>query len=338
MIDTVSLRHNIPLLPFAHMSECSFSTTCGHSPTRHPYTTWKLNLTRDGGTLPRLTWSSTPSGDWLTAEVSLPKFLFGNNVSLISQADVRNALTGISRFISETVGISFDAPAALVGRVDYCWNFPVGETKITTYVAAASHAAIPRMLRYQIGTTTVNFKQRSRQITIYGKHAEVSHRVRERTATDSELRDAVGQLRMEVSYRNSDGCKRLARRYGLLDRCAGSLFDGDIAHAELERTLGMLGLNKTTESVDARLDILREVYGDTSHFRCLTSFLSLLDRYGENFWQQGIGGYSRSSYYQYARELKQAGVWLKAVQRLPPLRLVRTDPVLMAAINQSRAA
>ncbi len=85
----------------------------------------------------------------------------------------------------------------------------------------------------------------------------------------------------------------------------------------------MLGLDKITETVDARIDILREVYGDTHQMRRLVAFLGFLDRYGEGFWRHGFGGYGRSAYFQYCRDLKKAGVWLKSDRQLPPLRLVK---------------
>lgn len=339
MIDTTSLRHLVPLLPPSEMAARGFTTTCGHSPSKeHDRTTWKLNLPRYNGTLPRLTWNSSPSGDWLTAEVSLPKFLFGNNVNMVSDADVRNALDGISCFITETVGVPFDALSALIGRVDYCWNFPVGETNVYTIVSAASQSSIPRMVRYHIGPTTATFKQQSKHITIYGKHAEVATRVRKKAATDKELHAAVGQLRLEVSYRNSDSCKRLAKRYGLPERTAGTLLVGGIAHEELERALEALNLDRTIEPTNSRIDVLREKYGDTARFRSLVAFLTMLDRYGEHFWKQGIGGYCRSTYYEYARALKAASVWLKTDESIPPLRLVRSPAAFKATANEPRTS
>jgi hypothetical protein len=315
-----------------------FSTTYGHSAaTGHDRTTWKLNPPRDNGTLPRLTWNSSPSGDWLTAEVSLPKFLFGNNVRMVSDADVRHALKDISCFITETVGVPFDAPSALVGRVDYCENLPVGETNISTIASAAAQASIPRMVRYHIGPTTVTFKQSSKHITIYGKHAEVATHVREGNATAEELRTSHGQLRLEVKYLTSDSCKRLAKRYGLSERTAENLLVGVIAHEELYRALEALNLNKPTGLANARIDVLREVYGDTGRFRTLVAFLAILDRYGEHFWRQKIGGYSRSTYFAYARALKSAGVWLKTDESIAPLRLVHsvTVPPSPAATPQT---
>jgi hypothetical protein len=319
------------------MLDRGFTPNCGHvAPDR--YQTWRLNLPPGHGTRPRLTWSSTPSGGWLTAEVSLPRFLFGSNIPLVSDPHVQQALAGISRFVSETAGVSFYAPDALVGRVDYCWNFPEGEANMTARIAATAHATVPRLLRHQIGSTTVFFsskgKRRTKEIRLYGKHEEVLSRVREGTATDEELRASVGLLRLEVGYRN-DGCRRLPERYGLPDRLARYLLTGDTAHNELELALEALGLDKTTEPTDARIDVLRELYGDTTHCRCLIAFLGYLDRYGEDFWKHGIG-YKRSTYYDYARELKAAGAWLNSDRSLRPLRLVRQAPPARSAHAQGR--
>jgi len=225
--------------------------------------------------------------------------------------------------VSTTAGVPFDAHSALVGRVDYCHNFAVGEGNKIPYLSAAAHASIPRMTRHQIGDTSLAFKHGSQIMRLYGKHDEVAYRANSGRATDDELRESVGLLRLEISHFNSDACRRLSDRYSLPDRYADLLLHSTIAHQEIERGLTMLGLDKITETVDARIDILREIYGDTHQMRRLVAFLGFLDRYGEGFWRHGFGGYGRSTYFQYCRDLKKAGVWLKSDRQLPPLRLVR---------------
>lgn len=322
MIDTVSLRHTFPLPPQSEIADRGFVTKCGHPPSDCEHQKWKLNQPKDNETLPRLTWSSSPSGDWLTTEVSVPKFLFNSNVIQLTDADIERGLNEISRFVSTTAGVPFNAHSALVGRVDYCHNFAVGEGNKIPYLSAAAHASIPRMKRHQIDTNLA-FMHGSQKILLYGKHDEVAHRANSGRATDDELRESVGLLRLEISHFNSDACRRLADRYSLPNRYADLLLYSGIAHQEVERGLTMLGLDKVTETVDARIDILREVYGDTHQMRRLVAFLGFLDRYGEGFWRHGFGGYGRSTYFQYCRDLKKAGVWLKADRQLPPLRLVR---------------
>ena len=134
--------------------------------------------------------------------------------------------------------------------------------------------------------------------------------------------DDPPQLRLEISHFNSDACRRLSKRYSLPDRSASLLLHSSIAHQEIERGLGLLGLDRITATVDARVDTLRDCYGDSPQTRRLVGFLGFLDCYGEGFWRGGIGGYRRSAYYQNCRELKNAGVWLKSDCQLSPLSLV----------------
>lgn len=328
MIDSVSLRRPLRLLPPSEMVDRGFVPSMSkydHSPPDREPQKWKLNPPVGVETLPRLTWSSHPKGDWLTAEVSVPKLLFDNNIVQLGDADISRGLYAIAGFVKNMTGVMFDARAALVGRVDYCHNFPVGEANKVSYLSAAARASIPRLTRHHIGDTSLLFQNKSQKVRLYSKHDEVANRANKGRATDDELRASVGLLRLEVSHFTSDACRRLSDRYDLPDRYADLLLNSSIAKMEIERGLSMLGLDEVTETVDARLDVLREVYGDTPHTRRLAGFLGFLDRYGEGFWQHGFGAYSRSTYFEYCRDLKKANVWLRSDRRLPPLRLVRSE-------------
>ena len=324
MIDTIRLIRPAPLPPSSALIERGFRPLRGRMSSNSKSATWVWNAVRENGVFPRLTWSSTLWGDWITAETSMPKMLYGNNVQLVDDADVHRGLDVISQFVYEEAGTLFDAHTALVSRVDYCGNFLVGEENVIAYLVAAAGASPPRLTRYQIGDTTVTFKNKSQVIRLYDKHCEVANLVRDGTAGNDELLAALGILRLEVSHLHSGACKRLAKRLALPDRRASHLLVGSVAFEELARNLAALGLDRLMEPVDMRLDILRETYGDNPHCRRLAGFLGFLDRYSENFWRQCIGGYSRSLYYSHARDLKKAGVWLKTEHQLPPLYLIRT--------------
>ena len=323
------LRHRAARPPSFELTERGFSKVFRHVHEDDPRTRWKLNLPPSSeGLLPRLTWSSTPSGDWLTAEVSVPKMLYSSNVRMVTDADIARALDRISNFVSKVTGVEFDAYTTLVGCVDYCFNFPVGEANILPFIAAASYGSLPRMRRVAIEDTTVTWeskdKCKSKVVKLYGKHREVESRIGEKNVTDDELRDAIGLLRLEVSFRRAATINRLAEKFGHADRIAAHLLTEEIALSVLTDTLEALGLNQPIASTDSRLDILREHYGDTATCRRLVAFLAFLDRYGESFWRHGFGGYKRSAYYRDAKALKEAGVWLKTPSQraLPPLRLV----------------
>jgi hypothetical protein len=332
MLDTVHLRSLVPpSLPLGDLlARAPFMTRCGHTPAEGESSTYVLNLPRDdAATLPQLTVSTTASGVWCTAALSVPKHLYGNNVVMVSDADMPRALAGVSRFVTEVCGFEFDAHHALVGRADYCYNFDTGEANVAAYIDAGATATLPRMDRFKINSTTVSFVTKGRVVKLYGKHAEVSQQVREGKATDDELRAAEGKTRLEVTYRRREALKRLAERHGLEDRRAHQLLTADVAHDELGQALGLLGLDKPTRRQDTRMDTLREKYGDTKRCRALVAFVGYLDRYGEATWRKDVGGrypawygYSRSTYMANVRLLKAAGVWARVDRQLPPLSLV----------------
>jgi hypothetical protein len=342
MIDTVHLRNLVPpSLPLGDLlARAPFTTRCGHTPAEGESSTYVLNLPRDDAvTLPQLTVSTTASGVWCTAALSVPKHLYGNNVVMVSDADMLRALASVSQFVTQVCGFEFDAHHALVGRADYCYNFDTGEANVAAYIEAGAMARVARMDRYKINSTTVSFVTKAKVIKLYGKHAEVSEQVRAGKATDSELRAAVGKTRLEVTYRRREALKRLAERHGLEDRRAHQLLTADVARDELGQALGLLGLDKPTRPLDTRMDILREKYGDTRRCRSLVAFAGYLDRYGEATWHKDKAGrypawygYSRSTYMANVRLLKAAGVWARVNRQLPPLSLVwPTEPAARVA-------
>ncbi len=332
MIDTVHLRHLVPpSMPLSVLlGRAPFLTRCGHTPAENESSTYVLNLPRDDAvTLPQLTVSTTASGVWCTAALSVPKHLYGNNVVMVSDADMTRAFDSVSRFVTQICGFEFDAHHALVGRADYCHNFATGEANVAAYIDVGAMATLPRADRFKINSTTVLFVTKGKVIKLYGKHAEVSAQRCEGKATGAELRAAEGKTRLEVTYRRRDALMRLAARHGLEDRRAHQLLTADVAEGELGHALGLLGLDKPTRQQDTRMDVLREKYGDTKRWHALVAFVALLDRYGEATWRKDKGGryaswygYSRSTYMANVRLLKSAGAWVRADRQLPPLSLV----------------
>jgi hypothetical protein len=311
------------------LSRAPFTSRCGHTPAEGENSTYVLNLPRDAVSLPQLTVSNTASGVWCTAALSLPKHLYGNNVIMVSDADLPRALDSVSRFVTGVCGFEFDAHHALVGRVDYCHNFATGEANVAAYIDAGATATVARMDRFKINSTTVSFVAKGKVIKLYGKRAEVSKELAEGRATNDELLAAEGNTRLEVTYRRRDALMRLAERHGLEDRRAHQLLAAGVAQKELRQALGLLGLDSPTRLQDTRMDILREKYGDTKRCRALVAFLGYLDRYGEATWRRDACGrfptwygYSRSTYMANVRLLKAAGAWTRADRQLPPLSLV----------------
>lgn len=292
---------------------------------------WRWNYSIAGRTVPRLTWRSTQWGDWLTAEVSLPKLLYSDNVYPITADDVSEGLTMISELVSDIAGVTFDAATALVGRIDFYGGFEVGKDYQMPYLTAVSQANVIHLPRRIIERSSVTFKNDSKEIQLYDKWEEMMSQFQEGKATEDEVNRAVGILRLEVRYRTTAACKRLVDKHKLPYHSAVNLLALEIAIQELDEALCALGLNQPIASVDMRVDSIRNAFGDNALCRRLLGFITLLDRYGEGFWQHNYAGYKRSKYYKEASLLRKAGIWLHSEQSLPALQIEQINSLNRAA-------
>jgi hypothetical protein len=95
-----------------------------------------------------------PSADgkfYLSIEASLPKLLYGHNITVLTQTEVFQSLNIISTLATKTFKTNFDAFTAVVSRVDYGINFDVGAERIYAYLRAAMEARPPHLKRRVIG-------------------------------------------------------------------------------------------------------------------------------------------------------------------------------------------
>jgi hypothetical protein len=277
-----------------------------------------------GHALPQLTWRTVPSGvSYLDARVSLPKMLFANNVQMLSGADIPRALDAVTGFVSDVVGVEFNAWTANIGRLDVCHNWHVGEAETYTYLHALRNAHLSKMTRRVIDDGTVDFAHDSQQVVFYAKHAETQERAKVGKATDEHLHASIGVLRGEHRYVNSRGCISLASILKLDSRRADNLLTEEVAETVMHKTVKDLGLDKSIESGDSRLALLRERYGFTSTYETLAGFLQLCDTHGaDNLVRLG---YHAEKFRRRRKQVEAAGAWLTNPTRatLPRLRLVR---------------
>jgi hypothetical protein len=285
----------------------------------------------DGYALPRVTVSKTVTARWyVSAEVSLPKMLHGNNVHILSGDEVGYGLDMITEFVSKPLGVYFDARTALVGRVDYCWNFNVGETRVRYYLDALTRAYMAR-LRTVTRKDTMYFeseskshgkrRRRSRQIKFYDKAAEVKSGHCNGGPIEEELAEAArGLLRIESSIIGARRCQDIASKYGRRGRTATDLLCEDVAVEILNENLKELGLHAPILPSAVRSEVYRKLRGVKSLPR-LDVFLKLYDQSGGNLRHDGSGSFSQASFYRYRKALSEAGLLLctYAPTPLPPL-------------------
>jgi hypothetical protein len=152
MIDTVKL-----LIPFNARPEWiarfrqlrTLDATSGVSKTNiNPSSGYKMA----GIYLPRLTYTERPSQDGrtykLAIELSLPKLLYGNNFSEVTETDFDGITKKLSELLYKTYDIWLTANALAtsdVGRIDYCKNIVFADyTPVSTIVGSMRTADISK--------------------------------------------------------------------------------------------------------------------------------------------------------------------------------------------------
>jgi hypothetical protein len=267
-----------------------------------------------------------PDGvQYISAEASLPKFIFGDNVQMLATgADLNRALGAVEEFASEHFGVAFNAHTANVGRIDFCYNFSVGEERIFSYLQAAAEAEPAFLKRRIIGKIeTVEFFNKSRKIYCYDKSRETANLLKKGKATQETLERARGILRLEARFNTTGAVKQLAlTQFGLPDYTAQTLLDFDIAEKVLTNAIESFCLHEPIVNIDSRIDKLREFYGYGPRLQRLAGFLRLCDAYG---YQKvlALGIIKPSAYYKQRNEVRAAGalVFSAYCSTLPPLMM-----------------
>lgn len=121
MLDTVGIKHYLRTLA------CEKFRRKWSYLSRQRNPTWILNA-KGAETLPNLTIKQTPNGIYhLSAQVSLPKLLFGHNARLPNQTEVNHGLQLMAEYTAEQSGLPFDAPTATVYLIHYAYDVHLTE-------------------------------------------------------------------------------------------------------------------------------------------------------------------------------------------------------------------
>jgi len=148
------------------------------------------------------------SSQTLYVQVSIPKFLYGDNVSMLTEADISLFFNSLQARIEQLFHIQIPHYEWTVSRCDVCWNFQVG-MDVSEYVKLLSK----QQLAYKTTTTynqdqTVEYWNKSSRIMFYDKHKEVT---RAKEASDI-IERSKGILRLEVRPSDSDMKKYASAR------------------------------------------------------------------------------------------------------------------------------
>ncbi|HZG81783.1 MAG TPA: hypothetical protein VEZ13_13525 [Brevibacillus sp.] len=131
----------------------------------------------------------------LEIELSIPKFLFDENITLLTMKDIDAFFTLLSHQLRNVLRVDIDRSEWKAKRIDVCWNFNVGN-KVTDYLFQLSLMKYPRRDTVTYNQTeTVVWQNNSGRIMFYDKEKER----RRKNAHSNFIERAKGILRMEVS-------------------------------------------------------------------------------------------------------------------------------------------
>jgi hypothetical protein len=297
MIDTVQIRR-----AYKNKSEPPF----GFFQTRKngDTITYARNPAK-GSNLPRLTWThqERTGGSWLSSEVSLPKFYFGNNVEMLNPEQLKTSLSDVQDYVETTTELLFDVPSAKLGRVDYGYNIRLkDEHEVKAYLRSFNGLTLAKYSRVSIDDETVTLKSKSREVCIYSKFQET---YKQKDLADEILERASGILRFEPRFKTKAACNRLAKSLGL-ENNVQSLLTPATAKFQIEAEIKRLGIGKTITTEKNMIDLLIENFGvKASDYY---GFLKAREILGDSFWISGA--ISRATYFRRVSELRNAGCLL----------------------------
>jgi hypothetical protein len=301
MLDTVGTKH------YSRILLCEeFKQTWRYlSNIRNP--TWIHNA-KGSNTLPNLTIVNTPDGIWhLSAQVSLPKMLFGHNARLPNQDEVNYGLRLMAEYAEEKSGLPFDAQTATVYLIHYAMDIQLTEPGVWKMVDKLSKRKLKPFHKLFYNDATIYFtpKSRAKQIRIYPKLQKV---LSERNTTDEAISCAEGNLRFESCLLEKSSIDSLVKRLDLSDRKARTLLTENVSDLVISELLENLNFFDLLTDDKSTLQILREHFPSKKAMD-LRGFVEMVKEHGENFYKNASLGISKDTYYRNMRDCRKAKIW-----------------------------
>jgi II/X family phage/plasmid replication protein len=256
-------------------------------------------------------------GGLLRVEASLPKLIYGNNIS--SVIDPVPGLKLLGEFVADHVEGTFsDLIEMDYLRVDYCHNFRVGST-LPDYVDTLGKVSFLQHRRSTDGFGGVEWwGENGRRIRIYDKYKEILE------TEKRELPEARGTLRFEVQLRKKSGF--LQRRTHNKRMTLRDALDPALGHHCLDEILTKMCLAHKFETRDAARSLLDALFG----YRKATRLLGVVRRLETETMDDLKHSASRSTFYADKRDLRRLGLWppSTSMKELPGLELPSLDQLL----------
>ena len=264
-------------------------------------------------------------GGILRVEASLPKLVYGNNVSTV--CDPIPATERLREFVLDHVSGNvrpLDEMDCL--RVDFCHNFNVGAA-LSDYVSTLSQISFLQHRRTYDGYGGVEWLgNNGRMVRVYDKHREILEK------DEEDIPGAKGILRFEVQIRRKSGY--LQRRLHTSDLRMVDVLNPAVAYRCLVETLDKMAIRSTFIARDAAKALLDTQFG----YRKSTRLLGLIRRLETESVEDVKRASSRSTFYSDKAELRHLGLWPPSATplelpglQIPPLDELRCDNVVASA-------
>jgi hypothetical protein len=268
--------------------------------------TW-INNPKNKKTLPRLSIFQTPDNVWhITAEVSLPRLLFGHNARLPNEHETFEGLKIIGEYVEEKSGLPFNPFSATVSRVDFTLDIQLTEPEVIELIRKLSAQKLRRLRKIFFDDETICFETKNKEkiIRIYGKFLEVLSR---KNSTLEEKECAKGKLRIECSLQGYQ-LKALIKRLALPDNSVLSVLNADVSNKVISEILESLNFEEIRTNEKTIFAKLSEVFSP-KRAEQLFGFLGLVNHYGLNFYKDKSLNYSESTYKRKVALCQKAKVW-----------------------------
>lgn len=301
MLDTVGIKH------FYRSLACDDFKTSWKSLLRRRNPTWTFNA-KGSETLPKLTMINTPDGIWhLSAEVSLPKMIFGHNARLPNQDEIENGLRKIARYAEDKSGLRFNIPTATVSSIHFAYDVHLSESEVLPMIYKLSDRTMryTDKLFYNDSTLYFQTKRKTRLVRIYPKLQEI---LKDRKATVEAIKAATGVLRLEHCLLDSGIINSFVKRNNLPDKTVSSLLNEAVSMMAISEIFDELNFFEMLADDRSNLEILREHFPMRKAIN-LNGFLEAIRIYGENFYKNDSLGFTKDCYYSDARNCRKAKVW-----------------------------
>ncbi|AIQ73029.1 hypothetical protein [Paenibacillus odorifer] len=235
MFDTIILKARpIPIDPHILSQYNEHSTTFFSKETGALNTSYKIYDDK----LPFIKYIEASQS--LTVQVSMPKFLYGDNVTMLTEPDIPLFFEQLQERLFHLFDVFIPHSEWIISRCDVCCNFQVGK-KVGEYVRMLSRQqlAYKNTIAYN-QDQTVEYRNKSSRTILYDKHKQTQ---KEKAPTEV-IERSKGILRLEVRPSDND-----LRRFSTT-RKAVELLQKPFFDYTIEKTLAQIEYPEEVGDID----------------------------------------------------------------------------------------